>query len=301
MKNKGFLAGTLSYVLWGTLPLYWQLLKHVDSVFILGNRIVWSAVFAVVLLAFSGRLKGVMEAFRNRAAMKYLLPAALVITLNWGLYIWAVNNGHILDASLGYYMNPLIVALTSLVVFKERMTRLEIGASVLAAIGVTAATIQYGSFPWVAIGLALTFAVYGALKKLVHFDPITSIAVETAIVLPAAVVYLVAVGLTTNVSGVLDLPTVLLLMGAGVCTAAPLMLYARGLNEVPFLTMGFLQFISPTLALFCGLIAGETMSDGQLVSFLFIWAGLALFVISKVHESKKHMAIPAQTASEHNE
>jgi len=224
--------------------------------------------------------------------MRLLLPASFLISFNWGLYIWAVNDGYILDASLGYYINPLIAFLLAILLFREKHTKLQLAAIALAFTGVLISLIAFGSFPIIAIGLALSFAAYGALKKKAQADPIASIAVESMIITPLAVVYSL-VFMTDSIIAV-NITDALLLIGGGALTAIPLILYARAVNAVPFIIVGFFQYISPSLTMIYGLISGETLSASRIVSFAFIGLGLIVFSIALVQNRKKDVVIKAE-------
>jgi len=273
------------YVMWGLLPAYWNLLEGINPMFILCCRIVFSLVFTVGVLIVSNRVQVLRDTLRNKGAMKYLVPAAIVISCNWGLYIWAVNSGRVLDSSLGYYMNPLTGFLLGVLLFREKYTKLQIIAVVLAFTGVLISLIAYGSFPYVAIGLTLTFATYGVLKKKAHADPVASIAVETLLITPLALVF-AFIFMTDSIRGISGVD-LLLLIGGGAATAIPLILFSRAVNEVPFIIVCFIQFISPSLTLVYGLISGESISMARLVSFVFIGLGLTVFSVALVKKNRE--------------
>jgi len=284
-NKKGIAITLLCYILWGVLPVYWNLLAGVDSLFILCCRIIFAFVFMLVVLVVSGRLKAFRDTIKSKSTMRLLLPASIFITANWGLYIWAVSNGHVLDCSLGYYMNPLIAFLIAVLLFREKYTKLQLVAVALAFAGVLISLIAYGSFPVIAVCLSLSFAAYGALKKKARADPAASIAVESMIVAPFALIFSL-VFMTNSIISV-SLTNALLLIGGGALTAIPLFLYARAVNNVPFITVGFFQYISPSLSLIYGLISGETLSGPQIISFTFIGIGLIVFSIALILKVKK--------------
>jgi len=275
-KNMAIAAGC--YVMWGILPAYWNLLSGVSALFILCCRIVFSLLFTLGLIVATKRVRVFIDTLKNKAAMRCLAPASAIIACNWGLYIWAVISGRVLDSSLGYYMNPLTGFLLGILMFREKYTKLQIAAVALALAGVAVSIIAYGSFPIVAVGLTLTFAAYGALKKKAHADPMASIAVETLIAAPAALLFAL-VFMTDSIRSA-NTSQMLLLIGSGAATALPLVMYARAINEIPFIIVCFLQFISPSLTLIYGLISGETISGAQLVSFVFIGLGLIVFSVA---------------------
>lgn len=289
VNKKSLLVGVLCYILWGSLPLYWHLLESWNPLFILACRIVFSAVFMLALLACLKKLPVVWGTFRDRAKMRWLLPAALVITVNWGTYIWAVNSGRILDASLGYYMNPLVVFALGVLVFREKSGALSWVALALAGVGVTLSAFLFGAFPYAALALAISFAVYGLLKKFAHVDGLVSITVETLLIAPLALLFLLLAPVSRTAMAQVTPLSALLLIGTGAVTAVPLVLYTRGVNDLPFTAMGFLQFISPTLQLIIGLtVYKEPFNLSELVAFAFIWAGLALYMIGLFRGERRH-------------
>jgi len=289
-NKKGIAITLLCYIIWGVLPVYWNLLAGVDSLFVLCCRIIFAFVFMIVVLALSGRLKAFRDTIKSKATMRLLLPASIFITVNWGLYIWAVSNGHVLDCSLGYYMNPLIAFLLGVLIFREKSTKLQLAAVALAFTGVLISVIAYGSFPYVSISLSLTFAAYGVLKKKAHADPVAGIAIESLIIAPFALVFSF-VFMSDSIRAI-TLPQLLLLVGGGGATAVPLVLYSRAVNDIPFIIVGFFQYISPSLGLVYGLITGETLSAPQIVSFSFIGLGLIVFSIALVRIARANN--PAQ-------
>lgn len=285
LKKRGIAVGVLCYVIWGILPAYWNLLLGVNPLLILCGRVVFALVFMLCVLAVTGRMHVFFSTLKDRKKMRYLIPSAVLITFNWGLYIWAVNSGHIIEASLGYYMNPLISFLLGVIIFSEKYTKLQLLAVGLALAGVLVSIIAFGSVPIIAISLATTFATYGALKKKAHADPNSSIAIESLIAAPFALV-LAFVFMTESIAAV-NFTQMLLLIGGGAATAIPLVLYARAVNSIPYITIGFLQYISPTLAIIYGVMIGTRPSDAQIVSFIFIGLGLIVFSIALRRIAKK--------------
>jgi len=237
------------------------------------------------VLAFTGRLQTFRDTLKNKATMRLLLPASFLVAFNWGLYIWAVNNGRVLDASLGYYMNPLLAFLLAVVIFREKYSKLQIFAVALAFTGVLISLIAYGNFPVIAVSLALSFAVYGALKKKARADPAASIAVESLIITPLALIFSLLF-MTENIIAVSAVDA-LLLIGGGALTAIPLFLFARAVNTVPLIIVGFFQYISPSLTMIYGLITGETLTVSRIISFAFIGLGLVVFSVALVRSKNK--------------
>jgi chloramphenicol-sensitive protein RarD len=286
--NTGFLYATGSYLLWGLFPFYWKLLATVAPFEILTHRMLWSFVFMLgaCLLVRRGE---VARLFKDRRALLILGTAGLIVAVNWGLYIVAINTGHVLQASLGYYINPLIAILFGVVIFKERLTRIQKTATGLAAVGVLYFSISYGSVPWLSLGMAVSFALYGALKKKGGYPAAPALAVESTLVLPLALVFVAATLLlpghafldVANSAGLgYSWVTTALLIGGGIVTAVPLLLFSKGANTVPLSWMGFLQYITPTMTLLLGVfVYGEPFTLAHAVCFSLIWAGLIMISI----------------------
>jgi len=287
-RNVGLLSTLACYILWGLLPLYWHILEDLDSVFILCNRIVWSAVFTIAILLITKKFSEVKAVFRDKKKMRFMIPAAITITINWGVYIWAVNAGHLLDSSLGYYMNPLVVFAIGIALFHETSSVLDWVSLALATVGVLIATIAYGAFPWIAIVLALSFGLYGTFKKLAGVGGITSIAVETIMITPFALVFLLfSPASSASIAQLTPLTTTLLLL-TGIVTASPLILFTYGVNRLPLSTVGFLQYSSPTLQMLIGvLVFHEVLTQDRIIAFAFIAAALVLYTIGMVQRAKK--------------
>jgi len=287
-RNIGLLSTLACYILWGVLPLYWHALEQLNPVFILCNRIVWSAVFTISVLLITKKFGEVKAVLRDKKKMRFMIPAALAITINWGVYIWAVNSGHLLDSSIGYYMNPLMVFAIGIVIFREKSGLMDWIALGLASIGVLIATIAYGAFPWVAIVLATSFGLYGTLKKLAGVGGFPSIAVETILILPFALLFLVfSPASHSSIAALTPLTTILLLL-TGVVTASPLILFTYGVNRLPLSTVGFLQYMSPTLQLLIGvLVFKEVLTQDRIIAFAFIAVALVLYTIGMVQRSRK--------------
>jgi chloramphenicol-sensitive protein RarD len=283
-QAKGIWYGVSAYAAWGVLPLYWKLLQAVPAQEILAHRILWSFIFVSALLAFNGGLRPVLQVFRNKRDFFLICVSGCLISLNWFTYIWAVNSGQVIEASMGYYINPLVVVLLGVCVLKERLTRWQTLAIALAAAGVMMITVQYGRVPFVALILAFTFALYGLAKKLIQVDSLTGLALETMIVMPVALIYI----LTREIQGVGALglvspATAMILLGSGIATATPLLLFAKGVRLIRFSTVGFLQYLAPTLSLILGVfVFKESFSAGHMLSFGFIWAGLLIFLLSNI-------------------
>ncbi|WP_411954149.1 EamA family transporter RarD [Alkalibacillus sp. S2W] len=286
-ERIGILYATFAYLLWGLLPLYWKLIEHVPAWEILAHRIFWSLAFMIVFILVIRRwhllVAEVKSLFTNAKTALGISAAGIVISLNWVIYIWAVNSDHVLDASLGYYINPLISILFGLIFLKERFSSIQWVAIALAFIGVSYMTINLGSFPWAALALAMTFGIYGLLKKVVQLNAIFGLAIETMVVAPIAFIYIA--GLEFSGGGALGSSwgTTLILIGAGVATAIPLLLFAQGAKRIPLSLIGFLQYLAPTLMLLIGVfLYNEPFTSVHAVTFILIWLGLILYTYERV-------------------
>lgn len=289
-ERQGVVAGVFCYLLWGLFPLYWKLLDEVNPFEVIAHRIIWcfatTVIFCVIVrLDLPGLL-------RQRRAWRYLVPAALIITLNWSIYIFAVSIDHVVETAIGYYINPLVSVLLGIVVFRERLSPLKIAAVALCTIGVLYFTISYGQFPWIAIMLAMSFGIYGAVKKKAGYPAVTALAFENTVMVVPAIVFAVVLAHVTGTHAFaanLDTThgiylTVLLILG-GPATAIPLILFAKAANLIPLSLLGFIQYLSPTLALLTGvLLLGEPFTLAHGVCLGCIWAGIALVTFDTVRK-----------------
>lgn len=281
------MAALSTYLIWGVLPLYWNLLARAEANEILAHRIIWSFIFMVVVLMVTKRWQSFKEDCRtlwqNKKRGAILLLAAFTISLNWLTYIWAVNHGHVIDTSIGYYINPLMSVLFGIVFFRERISGLKKISLLLAAIGIVLMTYQLGKLPWVAVVLAVSFSVYGALKKQLHLNPFSSITLETLLMVPFAVPYIGMLMMSPANHFSLATPDLALyLMGTGVVTAVPLVLFSYGANLLPLNVLGFFQYISPTIGLLLGIFFfHETFGMAQISALGFVWAAIVLFTVAE--------------------
>lgn len=286
--RQGIMYGLGAYCLWGILPIYWKLLQHVPALEILANRFIWSAVFVFFLLLVTGKFKvflsetaAVFSKFKTGTAM---LAAAVTISFNWGIFIWAVEAGRIVESSMGYYINPLVSVLFGMVFLREKLDKLQWTAVICAVIGIAIMLVKNGSLPWVSVSLAFTFALYGLLKKIIPVSAMTSIMLETLLIMPVAIGYLYFLSTSGNCtyqSG--DLLTISVLIGAGVVTATPLLLFTSCAKLLPLKIVGFMQYLSPTISLFLGIfVYGEVFTSTHMLSFGCIWLGLLFFTWSQI-------------------
>lgn len=289
--NKGVLSAVLAYIMWGILPIYWKALANVSSEEILVSRVIWSFVFTFILVLLIGKRKHLIRDFKdlwkNKKAFFALFSAAFLVTGNWFIYIWAVNHNYLVQTSLGYYMNPLLSVLLGVLFLKEKLGGVEKIAFMLAAIGVIKLTLFYGSLPWIALSLAASFALYGLFKKQVQLDALRGLTIETLFVLPIALIfYLSLFSKHEAMLGTAGLKTTILLVGTGIITAIPLVLFAKGAQQIPLYMVGFLQYINPTIMLFLGVVIyREQFTMSELLSFAFIWMALLLFTVPKIWQA----------------
>jgi chloramphenicol-sensitive protein RarD len=276
--NRGVLYAAGAYTAWGLLPLFWKALQHVPALEILANRILWAVVVGLVIGAARGGWSWMREALR--ILLTFVL-CALLLAVNWGLYIWAVNAGHVVETSLGYFINPLVNVFLGVVFLRERLRVGQGIAIAFALIGVLYLTFTYGSPPWIALILAGTFGGYGLLRKTAALGSLEGFTLETLVMLPPALAYLVYVELTSGGALLHAGPgTALLLASSGVITAVPLLLFASGARRVTMTTLGLLQYIAPTLQFSLGvLVYGEALSTSRLLGFALVWVALAIYSI----------------------
>ncbi len=284
-KRKS-IAGTvytvISFAMWGVLPGYWKMLQSVPADEIVCHRIIWTFVISIVLVLFTGRREALLNILKNRKFRVIVFFSSLTIVSNWLIYVYAVNTGHIVEASLGYFINPLVSILLGMIVLRERLTRIQITALILAACAVIYMAVDLGSFPWIALSLAFTFGLYGLIKKMGDLDSIASLGVETLFLLPAAGYIIIFKEYSgTGAMGNSSLALVLVLLGTGVVSAVPLFLFAQGARMIPLSRIGFIQYISPSIMLLIGVaVYGENFSFTHTVSFSLIWCALILYTSS---------------------
>ncbi len=293
IDRKGLSLGVAAYGLWGVLPIYFKALRAVPSVDIVAHRILWSAPILALLLSVASAWKDVGIALRNRRAMLFLTATALLIGGNWLLYVYAVNSGHILAGSLGYYLNPLANVLLGRVVLKERLSWLQWAAVALAAAGIAALAAGALSQLWISLTLCLSFASYGLLRKIAPVDAVAGLAIETTLLAPFATAWLIwsfSSGQPTFGDSSADL---LLIAIAGVVTTVPLLLFTAAARRLPYSTLGMLQFLAPTLQfLIAVLIYGEPFTAAHAIAFGAIWIALGLYVTAIVRHARASVSLP---------
>ena len=287
--GAGVFYAVLSYFLWGILPLYWKLLSAVNPLHILAFRILFSLIFTGSIL-LAGKNFNWLVFFRNRRDGILIISAGLIISFNWGLYVWSVNNGFTIEAALGYYINPLLSVVLGLCVFREKINILQTIAFILAVIGVVILVIFTGKPPWISLALAFTFAFYGLVKKTIKLSALESLGSETLVASPVSLILLTfSFGMGAKFTGLQglsylsELPvfTLIFLPLCGIVTALPLYLFAKGVKILPLSTICFLQFLAPTLTFLTGIfIFRESFPPHNFIVFGFIWAAVILYIVS---------------------
>ncbi len=286
--NNGLVNAIIAYIMWGVLPLYWKLFDNVPAGEILSHRVVWSFVFMGILVALQRRWGELRKIAASRSLLLSLTASGLLIAANWLIFIWAVNNGHVVETSLGYYLNPLLNVLLAVVFLREKPSRGQWLAIAIAGAAVLIIAIDYGRFPWVAISLAVSFGLYGLAKKKIAQDASVGLLSETAVVLPVALgywIYLAAVGKTT--AWTLPPSMFIELLLSGVVTALPLLFFARAAARMTLSTLGFVQYIGPTIMLLLSVfVFKESVSPVLLIGFALIWTALVVYASSSIRSAK---------------
>ena len=286
IDRKGILYAVGAYAIWGIFPLYWKLLAHVDSLEVLLSRVIWSFVFTLLFIVIIKQRKLLLEdlksLWKNKKLFFSLIAASFVISCNWFLYIFAVNNNHVVDASLGYYINPLITVVFGMIFFKEKLSKMQICAVIVAFIGVLSLTVGYGEVPWLALLIALSFASYSALKKQISLNATRGLAIETLFMLPFALVYYIYIMSTNQMSFFhVDWKTDIILILGGIVTAFPLVLFAKGAKLLPQYVIGFIQYMTPTIVLILELYCIMSHLQKLNLFHLYLFGYLSLFLHSQ--------------------
>ncbi|WP_394202327.1 EamA family transporter RarD [Shewanella waksmanii] len=287
--RKGIALALCAYFLWGIAPIYFKLLHHVSAAEILAHRVVWSFVFMIVLMQFIGGFSKLRALFKQPKQLGVLTVTSILIAGNWLLFIWAVNNDHMLDASLGYFINPLFNVLLGMLFLGERLRKLQWFAVSLAGIGVVIQLISFGSIPLVSLALAGSFGFYGLLRKKVNVDAKTGLLVETALLLPIAAIYLIMTLDSASASMLTNsLNMNLMLIAAGVVTSVPLLCFAGAATRIPLSMLGFFQYIGPSIMFILAVSLYQEPFDLEKgITFGFIWCALVIFSIDMLYKRKK--------------
>ena len=285
--KKGLSAMLCCFLIWGFQPLYWYLCEGMDTFFLLASRIIWAAVCCLVLLKVQGKLGQLKAAFMDKQIMKREIPAMLLMLADWAIYLWAVQNGRVLECSLGYYIQPLVVFTFGAVIFKEKLSWRHLVIIAIVVVGIVLSTNGFGGLPYVTISLAVLFAIYAAIKKSMTIDSIVSTSMEIIMMVPLAVLFILFFRMGDNGMASITVSRQLLLIGSGIVTGVPMLFYAVGVRNLPMMTTGICQYLSPTIGIFCSMIMGEMLTREKLVSFYFIWAGVVLYVLNMFYEEHK--------------
>jgi len=286
VRTSGLLYGIGAYAMWGVFPAFFPLLKPASALEVLAHRIVWTCLLMVVVIAAARRMRDI-RLISGRVWL-LLVCASALISINWGIYIYAVNNGHVVDAALGYFINPLVTVALGLLIFRERLNRAQFAALAIAVIAVVVLTVEVGAPPYIGLGLALSFGLYGAVKKVVPTDPRVSVGIEAAVATPLALAYIVVLerggpGTFTDFGA----GHVALLILSGIVTALPLLLFAAAAQRLPLVTMGLMFYLTPAMQLTWGVLVGhEPMPPARWLGFALIWLALLLFSVDALWRAR---------------
>lgn len=285
--KKGIPTLLLCFFIWGFQPLYWYICGEWDTYFLLACRIIWAAVCCLCILWVQGKLPQFLAVFRDKNILKREIPASVFLLADWGVYLWAVQNGRVLECSLGYYIQPIVVFVLGAVIFREKVSWRHIVILAVVVVGIALSTDGFNGIPYVTILLAVCFAIYAAIKRSLRIDSVVSTSAEIVMMVPLALLFVLFFRMgDTGMASITPLRQ-LMLLGAGVVTAMPMVLYSVGVKYLPLMTAGFCQYLSPTLAIVCGMIMGEYLTAEKLRSFYFIWAGVLLYCLNTVYEERK--------------
>src|SRR5690606_33230523 len=294
VDRRGLWTAVAAFVLWGLMPLYWHLLKVVPSLQIVLHRVLWGALLVAAWLTFKYGRGWLRDTLSQPRAAGMLAISGALIAFNWGLYIWAVNAGHVVESSLGYFINPLLNVLIGVLLLRERLNRVQWVSVAIAGAGVLWLTFNYGSFPWIALALAGSFGLYGLIRRQVGVDAVAGLGVESLYLLPVAVVLLAWTG-GGSAGGLFEWGAAMaaLLVLGGALTALPLIGFAFAVRRIPFTLVGLLQYIAPTLQLLCGvLFFGEPFGRDRAIGFAFIWVALAVFAVEGLMRARRRAVAP---------
>ena len=297
--RKGFLLGVAAYAMWGAFPLYWPLLEPAGAFEILGHRIVWSMVSMGLLVLLLRRTAAFRTMVQDRRVVRLLALGAALVTVNWATYIWGVNNGHVVETSLGYFINPLVTVLMGVFILGERLRPWQWTALAIGALAVAVLTLDYGRLPWVALVLAFSFGSYGLCKKQAGAPAVESLTLETMLMAPLALAYLTWLslrgqsGFTHHGAG-----HVLLFMSTGLVTALPLICFGGAAIRVPLVTLGLLQYLAPILQFAIGVLwFHEAMPAGRWVGFCLVWVALAIFTVESLRHRRRSLQLTAEVGA----
>ena len=282
--KKGIWYGIAAYAMWGFFPIYWKLLHDVPALQLLGHRIAWSFLLLLAFIFITRQWKDFRSVAFERKTLGIYTIAGVLLSINWLIYVWGVNAGFIVETSLGYFINPLLSVLFGVIFLREKLRPMQWLPVVIAAIGVTYLTVTYGRLPWIALSLAVSFGLYGLVKKLSPLGSVFGLTLETGIVFPIAIVYLIVMQSTGSGEFLHDGITVdLLLIGAGVVTTIPLLMFASAAKEIPLNMIGVLQYFAPTIQFLIGVfIYKEPFDTTRFIGFGIVWIALIIFWIENI-------------------
>jgi chloramphenicol-sensitive protein RarD len=293
--NRGILAGLSAYILWGLFPIYWRLLEQDPAIEILAHRMVWSLVFMAILLTVQKEWQGIGKALLKRKTVAVYCLAAILLACNWYIYIWAVNNDYVVEASLGYFINPLVNFLLGVVFLGEKLRGGQVAAVILAGLGVVYLTVNYGSLPWISLALAISFGAYGLIKKTAALESTHGFSLEMMVLFLPALGYL----LFRNTAGIGAFAhqgalITLLLVLAGPVTSVPLLMFGYAARHIPLSMLGFIQYVTPTLQFLLGVFLYlEPFPKTRLVGFSIIWVSLLVYTLEGVWFTRRVKAKPS--------
>jgi len=286
-SRRGLAYGALAYGLWGVVAAYWKLLGDVDPIELIAHRAVWALVTFGALIALTGQAAAFRRAMRDLRVVGLMGVSSVLLAINWVLFVWATVTGHLLEASLGYFINPLVSVALGTLLLRERLSRLQWCAIALATAGVGVLTWKAGEVPLVALALAVSWGLYGLVRKVARVEALVGSTIETVLIAPVAVIYLAVLGGGELATG--DATRIVLLAGTGVVTAVPLVLFTSAAKRLPLSTLGFTQYLAPTGQFLLAVIAyGEPLAHERLVAFALIWAGLVVFSVDLYARRNKH-------------
>lgn len=293
-SRAGLFSGMTAYLIWGLFPIYFVAMKHVPALEILAYRIVWSIPFGLLILLFRKQIRETLRSFKDKKKLALLFIASIALAANWGVYIWAIQIDQIFQGSLGYYINPLLYVLVAVVFFKEKLSKLQALAIAFAFIGVAILTIKGGVFPGISLFLAVSFTIYGVLRKSIDIGAMPGLFIEVVLIVLPAIAVLYYISTQTGLAwGAHDTKTDLLIILAGPLTVLPLLAFAFAARRIALSTLGILQYIGPTMQFGCAVYYGETFTPAHAWCFGFIWLGVGVFAFDAIRRSR----LPVQPAS----
>ncbi|MEX0427406.1 EamA family transporter RarD [Nocardioides sp. DS6] len=298
-QRRGVMLGAAAYVMWGFFPLYFPLLEPAGAFEILGHRLLWSLVVMAVVVVAMRRLPQVLALVRDRRRFGLLVVAGIAVTANWATYIWGVNHGRVVETSLGYFINPLVTMLMGVLILGERLRRLQWAALGIGAVAVAVLTVDYGRLPWISLILAFSFGSYGLAKKKAGAGAFESLALETSVVAPVALAYVVGLGTTGHGHFTTEGPAhVVLTIGSGLVTVVPLLCFGAAATRVPLVTLGLLQYLAPILQFALGVFyRHEEMSAGRWLGFVIVWVALVVFTYEAVAHRRRQLRDAVEAAA----